>query len=301
MAKAPPLLKPKAPKRAPPAVATAPAAPTKTFTVEPWTGAGEGEKIIGYGRTGMGKTTLFSMMPNPIFLGLDDGGRRIVNPKTGEPINHIPEIETYEDVRTVLHQATLFPKGSSCVIDTMTLLEQLAERHVLETIPLPRGGRANNIKAYGYNAGSSHLLDAMRLILQDLDALIRRGVNVGLVCQEHAISISNPEGLDYRRSCPRLHHDNNISIVFTVCEWADHIMRINYLNTRVQAEGERLTGKIAPNQDSTRAVFIGGAQDFEAKSRTGEKFTGENGERVEQIAFADPSDDTFWTFLFPEE
>ncbi len=298
---------PKAPPRSPPKAPTAPTqtkkptVPAKTFTVKSWTGAGEGEKIVGYGDTGLGKTTLFSMMPKPIFIGLDDGGRRIINPKTEEHINHIPGVDTFEDVRAALHQENLFPKGSSCVIDTVTLLEQRAETYVLETVPLPKGGgTAKNMKAYGWNDGSAHLLDAMRLILQDLDALIRRGVNVGLVAQEQAISVANPEGQDYLQACPRLHHDRATSVMKQVCEWADHIFRINYLNTAVRAEGDKVTGKVA-SRDVTRAVYIGGAQDYRAKSRTLGRFTDDDGNPITCVSFDGPADDSIWTFLFDEE
>ena len=273
----------------------------KNFKVEPWTGAGEGEKIVVYADTGMGKTTLCSMLPNPIFLGLDDGGRRIVNPKTQEPIKHIPDVETYEDVRAVLQQISLFPKGSSCVIDTVTLLEQRIENHILETILLPKGaGKAKNIKSYGWNDGSSHTLDAFRLILQDLDALIRRGVNVGLICQEQTITIANPEGIDYLQACPKLHHDRQYSMMLEVCAWADQVFRVNYLNTAIRTEGKKIIGKVA-SRDTTRAIYIGGAQDYRAKSRTLNKFVSDEGELVDCVAFARPDDDSLWTFIFNEE
>jgi hypothetical protein len=291
---------PPIPKLVPPKAPSKAVAPAKTFKVEPWTGENEGEKIVGYGDTGMGKTTLFSMLPSPIFIGLDDGGRRIVNPKTDDAIQHIPDIKTYQDVRDVLHQVDLFPAGSSCVIDTVTLLEQLAERHVLETIPMSKGGRATNLKAYGWNDGSSHVLDAIRLILQDLDALVRRGVNIGLICQEQAITIANPEGVDYLQACPKLHHDRQYSIMLEICAWADHILRIGYLSTVVRTEGKRITGKVV-KADATRAVYIGGAQDYRAKSRTLHKFKVEDGSVLECVSFATPDDSSIWDFMFNED
>lgn len=280
---------------------TTPTAPTKKFKVEPWTADNEGEKIVGYGDTGLGKTTLFSMMPNPIFIGLDDGGRKIVNPKTQQPINRVPGVETLDDVRAALHQVDLFAAGSSCVIDTVTLLEQRIEAYVLDTIPLPKGGgRAKNLKAYGWNDGSSHVLDVFRLILQDLDALIRRGVNVGLIAQEQAVTVANAEGLDYLQACPRLHHDRQYSLMKQVCEWADHVFRVGYLNTVIRAEGDRVTGKIAPNQNTVRAIYIGGAQHYQAKSRTLAKFASEEGELIECISFEHPADGSLWEFIFGE-
>lgn len=286
---------PKAPPKAPTKIA-----PTKRFAVKPWTGEGEGEKIVVSGDTGMGKTTLCTMLPNPIFIGLDDGGRKIVNPITQEPIRHIPGIETYNDVRAALQQTGLFPKGSSGVIDTFTLFERMAEQHVLETIEKPKGGKAKNIKAYGWNDGSSHVLDAIRLILQDLDALIRRGVNVCLICQEQATSISNPEGIDYLQACPRLHHDRQYSTMLEVCAWADHVFRIGYLNTRIRTEGQRVVGKVQ-GKDTTRAIYITGAMDYRAKSRTLHKFVSEDGGLIECVSFKSPDDSSLWGFIFGEE
>ena len=84
--------KPLPPKPAPTALKLPPkptgVAPrtAKTFAVSVWDGKGEGQKIILYGPNGHGKTTLAAMAPNPVFIGLDDGGRQTRNPKTGEEI-----------------------------------------------------------------------------------------------------------------------------------------------------------------------------------------------------------------------
>lgn len=266
-----------------------------------WTGANEGEKIVPYGDTGLGKTTLCSMMPNPVFIGLDEGGRRIINPKTQEPINHVPGIETFEDVRAALNQFNLWPRGGSCVIDTFTLLEQLAEKHTLETVPLPKGGgQARNIKSYGWNDGSSHVLDAVRLVLQDLDALIHQGVNVGLVCQEQNITIANPEGKDYLQACPKLHHDRQYSVMLEVCAWADQVFRIGYYDVAVFAEKDRKVGKVT-TRSTQRAIYVQGAQYFRAKSRTQNRFVSAEGELVDIVAFDHPADDSIWQFIFPQE
>ncbi|KKK93837.1 hypothetical protein LCGC14_2688870, partial [marine sediment metagenome] len=154
--------------------------------------------------------------------------------------------------------------------------------------------------AYGWNDGSSHVLDAFRLILQDLDALVRRGVNIGLICQEQSVSISNPEGQDYLQACPRLHHDRQYSSMLETCEWADHVFRISYLNSAIVAEGERIAGKVA-SHDTTRAIYIGGAMDHRAKSRTLNRFVGEEGELIDCVSFENPADSTLWDFLFPKE
>lgn len=274
----------------------------KTFKVEPWTGEGEGEKVVGYGRTGIGKTTLFALMPHPIYIGIDDGGRRIKDPKTGKSIDHIPDITCYRDVRDALHQDNLWPVGSSCIIDTCTDFEsKYAAAHVLDTVSLPKGGgKAANLKSFGWNDGSSHVLDAMRLFLQDLDALIRRGVNVGLVCQEATITVANAGGVDFLQACPMLHHDRQYSAMLEVCAWADHVFRIGFHDTTVVGGSDDKVGKIKTSS-SQRAIYVAGAQHFMAKSRTLGRFRTEEGEPIEVIQFENPDDDTLWQFIFPQE
>ncbi len=284
----PPKRPPSAPPKAPP---TKPARTAKTFSVAPWTGAGQGEKVVGYGGSGVGKTTLFSMMPNAIFLGLDDGGRKIRNPITGKPVNHVEGIETFEDVRDALNQASLWPSGSSCIIDTLTVLESLAEPFMFHTIKHEKGQTVTQIEGYGYGKGYTHLFDTMRLILQDLDGLVRRGVNAGLICQNMAIKRANPSGLDFLEDGPKLCHpfSEKTSIRLHVCEWADQVFRIGYLNTFVEGPVDAKVGKATGSTD--RAIFTMPKPYFFAKTRTLTDAV---------VAFDNTADDSIWRLLFSE-
>ena len=74
----------------------------KVFKAVAWTGAGEGIKAMIYGGSGIGKTTLAALLPNnPVFIGVDDGGRLIKHPVTGDDLMHFPGIETF-DVKSML-------------------------------------------------------------------------------------------------------------------------------------------------------------------------------------------------------
>lgn len=290
-----------APRSTRPKAPTAPSAPPvpskrerarKTFTVKPWTGSGQGEKIVGYGSSGVGKTTLFSMMPDPRFIGVDDGGRKIRDPRTGKPIQHVAGVESFEDTRDALHQVDLFPKGSSCIIDTLTVLETLAEPYMFEHIKHEKGGTVTSIEGYGYGKGYTHLFETMRLILQDLDNLVRRGVHIGLICQNAAIKRANPGGVDFLQDGPKLSHpaSEKNSIRLHVCEWADHVVRIGYYDVQVEAEKGARVGKIKGH--TTRAVFVMPELHYFAKTRT---------LTDPVIAFSEPNDDSLWRLLFSEQ
>lgn len=257
--------------------------PVKTFTVTPWDSSNEGEKILLYSETGMGKTTLSAMAPRPVFIGLDEGGRKIRHPITNELLNVIPDIETFEDVRAALQQPDLFKDGETAVIDTVTILEDFAYPYLFRNIPKENGTKVTNIVMYGYNKGYQHLYDAMKLILVDCDRLIHQGKNVILVAQSVSNRVSNPGGDDYLRDGPRL-YAGKPSVEALYCEWADHILRIGFQDMLV--EDKKIRGT------TTRVIFAKQELHFRAKSRTIEEPI---------IAFADKTDDSIWKFIFGEQ
>ena len=264
--------------------------PKKTFTTAKWSGAGEGEKIILYGDSGMGKTTLASMLPKPRFVGLDDGGRKIKHPVTGEDLGYVPGVETFMDVRDAVTQPGLFVNDETVVIDTTTILQDLAEKWVLENIKTDGKGPhfVDRLNDFGWGAGFRHVYDTMHHILADLDPLVRQGKNVALICQLQQTSISNPGGEDFLKDVPKLQNQYGKvcpSVWGLFSEWADHVFKIEYEG--VQAKDDKAASS------GNRVVRIHPEIHFVAKSRT-IPIT------VPTIYFSEPSDDSVWRYLFDE-
>lgn len=277
---------PRAPAPPPPPVTAATAVPKRSFTAVPWTGANEGKKILIYAPSGMGKTTLAAMAPDPVFVGIDDGGRLIPNPKTGQPVLHVPGIETFLDVRAAL-QSDVFDGHKSIVIDTVTELQELALRFTYASVPGPGGSTARNIEDYGYSKGYRYLRDTMHLLLSDLDQQIRKGCNVILLCQSATMK-ERTEGADYLKDGPDLSHNGMGSVRSDYIAWCDHIFRINWETVAVTKDR-----KIAPT--SGRVIQTQPDASFHAKSR-GTALAG-----VPVVSFNEPADDSIWRFLFPGE
>jgi len=254
--------------------------PKKKFTVEPWIATGEGKKILIYADFGMGKTTLASMLPNPVFIGVDDGGRMIKHPVTGADLMRIPQIETFDDVRVVLQTPSVFDGFNTIVIDTVTDLEKLALPYMFKTVPGPKGSVCQDIEGYGYNKGYRHLWDTMRLILQDSEPLVKIGKNVVFIAQNKNIKVANPAGDDYLRDGPSL-YSGTPSIVDCCCEWMDYIFKIGY--SYVAVEKKKAAGS------TERVIYTQPEVYFIAKSRTS---------LDAEIPFTEPSDDTIWKELF---
>jgi len=276
-------------KVAPPPVK---AKPKKTFTVGTWDGSKEGEKIIVYGRSGIGKTSLAALVNNPIFISIDNGlisladkSGKPKHPITGKEIPIIQGIETFEDVRSVLQQVELFDSYNTIILDNVTKLEQpYAEQHCFDNIKHEKGYNVSRIEDYGYGKGYRHLRDTMLLILPDLDRLVQRGKNIMLLAQNSACTRANTGGEDFLEDGPRLYHskakeENSVRLPFV--EWANHVVKVDYYNIKVDDKK-----KVAGTTD--RAIFVHPEVYYIAKTRT-------IADPI--ISFETSKDDSLWQLL----
>lgn len=263
----------------------------KKFQIQEWDGSKSGEKIVLYGETGMGKTTLASMAPNPVFIGLDDGGRKLTNPKTGELLNHIPGVNTFADVRAALNDCLEFD-CETVVIDTITLLQSpLAEQHTFDTVPTRDdknrvSKKAENIEDYGYGKGYKFLWNTMRLPLLECDKLSAAGKHIICIAQLMCHKLYNDAGQEYLKEGPQLYHsEKNWSILKAWTEWSDHIFRIRSLDKRV------LSGNKKAISSTERVIDTFGDNTFYAKNR-GDALGGQ------PVSFSAKDDDSLWQLLF---
>jgi len=174
------------------------------YTLKTLGSQGRGKKIIVYGASGMGKTTLCSLLPNPAFLSLDGGADEIRHPETGEQLQGI-NLTTFVEVQEAL-QSDMFDSVDTIVVDHVTELQQLAQPFMFKTIKKEHGETAKSIEDYGFHKGYRHWYDTMRLILQDCDRWIRKG--------------------------------KNVSILNSYVSWADHVFRIEYSQLVVNKKGK---------------------------------------------------------------
>lgn len=283
--KAPPPKKP-SPSGGPPAKLRA----KKTFRVSEWGDEGEGQRIIVVGDSGMGKTTLVSMSPKPVFIGIDEGGRMIKNPLTGEHLKRIGTnenpIQNYEDILDVMDTPELFEGFDTVAIDTVTMVEAFSLPYVIKTIKTDKGASVKSILGYGYGKGFRHIYDTFTGFLGKCDNLIRAGKNVILIGQSAPSKVANAGGDDYIRDDVRLQSTKD-SNVAQANEWADHVLRIRYNDLIVQDKKARGT--------TERAIFVSPEVHFFAKSRT-LKLEDDAG----CVSFESPEDDSIWRMLFPE-
>ncbi len=256
----------------------------KTRRVEDWSSEGEGQRIILVADSGMGKTTLASMLPKPVFIGCDEGGRMIKNPRTGENLKRITGVEDYYDVKEVMRDYSLFDGYETVIVDTVTMVDTWMSPWVVENVKTEKGASVKNIVAYGFNKGYQHIYDTFTGFLTDCDALVRAGKTVALLGQSAPAKVAT-SGEDYLRDEIRLQHQNKFSNVYQANEWADHVLRIHYIDITVDQKKAKGT--------TERAIFFKPEPHYFAKSRTLPL-------DIECVTFENPEDDSIWRMLFPE-
>jgi hypothetical protein len=185
------------------------------------------KKIFIYGGAGLGKTTLASFAPKPIFVDIDDGSKELDvarYPFSDDPIvGHIPDsypsvVVAVEDLTNTQHEYL------TAVFDTGDKLENLIHKYICgRDSKKKQSGRNQDAEAlstivdYGYGKGYDLAVDELRLFLFKLDCLRAKGVSIVILAHAQIKSFKNPLGGDYDRYIPKV----NEKFFGVIKEWAD--------------------------------------------------------------------------------
>jgi len=170
-----------------------------------------------YGSEGIGKSTLAAYAPDPIFFDLEDGTGRIETsryPFRDGPDGHVPK--SYAEILSALDDLTVSPHDyKTLAIDTNDRLESLIwssmmARHSGKKSAFNKSGRKlDSIESYGYAKGYKMAIDEWRALAVKLDALrMTRGMNIIMLGHAIVRTFKNPEGEDFDRWIPRVHHES---------------------------------------------------------------------------------------------
>lgn len=153
-------------------------------------------RVLIYGEPGLGKTTLASEFPEPIFLQIEDG-----TPSDLE-LNSFGRLESYDDVMEAI--GVLYSEeheGKTVVIDSLDKLEHLIWAKVSAD-----NQWATGIEQPGYGKGYVMADTYWSDVLEGLNAL-RRDKGMGIVLIAHSIinTVNDPMTASYSRYDIRLH------------------------------------------------------------------------------------------------
>lgn len=225
-------------------------------------------RILIYGNEGVGKTTLASEFPDPVFLQCEEGTPGEVELQS---FGVLPDFQSVIDAMTALYDGEHGHR--TVVMDSVTALQALIFAETCR-----RGDEHGNAKAkiedFGYGKGYVNAKTVLREFQDGCDALRRdRGMAIVLIAHSVVTTFNDPETASYDRYEIDLHKQLNGQITRDL----DAILLLKKpVNTKAEtkegfaSKSDKTTARTrAEGSASTVLIHAVGKPAFVAKNRYG--------------------------------
>ena len=208
------------------------------------------QKAVIYGPEGVGKSTLASGLPEPVFLDTEGGTHHL-------DVARLPDIRGWTDITGAVGQlAKAEHPFKTLVVDTADWLEKRLAEHLCAK------ANKDSIEDFGYGKGWVQLAAEFARFLNSLDILLGRGMHV--VFLAHA-TVRKFEAPDQAGSYDRFELKLSKQVAPLLKEWCDTLLFANYL-TKV---AEKDNGKTRGVGGKERVIFATHTAAYDAKNRHG--------------------------------
>jgi hypothetical protein len=227
------------------------------FRVSKGADMSKGVKTVIYGVEGIGKTTLASQFPSPIFIDLEGSTtrfnvERLEKPSSWDELKKMVSWLGDQDWQTVVLDT--FDWAEALEVDSML------KEHKWKSITSPGYGD-------GFKVSSERILAFLKQLESDL---IDKGKNVVLVCHAQVRKVDVPEeSQSYDRYELKLGDKTTSRTSPLVKEWADMILFCNYKIFVETTDGNFGSKKGKVHGGKERIMYANRSAVFDAKNRFG--------------------------------
>ena len=208
-------------------------------------------KFCIYGSEGVGKSTLASKLPHPIFIDTEGSTEHMT-------VVRYPRPQSWQDIMDMVTDAgNLLHPGNTLIIDTLDWADTLCTRS------LCREKKWGSIEDAGYGKGYVMLGEKFSELLAKLTELADKGINVGFCAHAQLRKVEKPEETGaydhWELKCSK-------RVAPMVKEWCDLLLFCNYDSMIIHGNNPMEKNRITGNK---RVMYANHAPTFDAKNRFG--------------------------------
>lgn len=214
------------------------------------------KKVVLYGPEGIGKSSLASRFPNPVFIDTEGS-------TTEMDVQRLPKPTSWEmlkqEVQWVKQQGPA--RFGTLVIDTIDWAEMLCNEHVCAQ------HNKKGIEDFGYGRGYVFASEEFGRFLNMLSDVIEAGIHVVLTAHSQIVKFEQPDEMGaYDRYQLKLGAKTGSRTAALVKEWADIVLFLNYKTFSVATDE---SGKKHKAQGGARVMYTTHHPAWDAKNRHG--------------------------------
>jgi len=203
-----------------------------------------------YGAEGIGKTTLASKAPDPLFIDLEKGSDLL-------DVKRVSDVDTWEQLLAVLREIKADPSVcKTLIIDTADRADSMCSEYVCAKHDV------SGIESFGYGKGYTYLAEAFTQLLKALDVLVDTcGINIIITAHGKLRKQELPEESG---AFDRWEMKLSKQVAPLVKEWCDTLLFCNYKTMVVETDN-----KTKKARGGTRVMYTSHNPCWDAKNRSG--------------------------------
>ena len=170
------------------------------------------KKVVIYGPEGIGKSTLASKFPDPVFIDTEGSTKEL-------DVSRYPAPKSWPDILDYIDDAIDEVSYKTIVIDTADWAEQFCTKEVCKRL------KVSGIEEVGYGKGYTYVMEEFAKLLAMCNKLVDKGVNVVFTAHAQMRKFEQPDEMGaYDRWEMKL----SKKCAALLKEWADMVLFCNY-------------------------------------------------------------------------